>query len=80
MYFPKQMEGSIIMAHCMGQIRLATKDGLKGKDDFLDTISQLGYLEPWKPTEAAPTTPIEVDRWELEAQSKQGTPLDSYIV
>lgn len=80
MYFPKQMENSIIMGHCMGQIRLATKDGLKGKDDFLDTISQLGYLVPWKPTEAAPTTPIEVDRWELEAQSKQGTPLDSYIV
>jgi len=54
MYFPEEMETSKIMAHFYGQIRLATKNGLKGKDDCLDTISMLMYLNAWKPSEQAP--------------------------
>jgi predicted phage terminase large subunit-like protein len=55
-YFPEEMKTSKIMAHFLGQIRLATKNGLKGKDDCLDTISMLMYLNAWKPSEqAAPT-------------------------
>lgn len=52
MYFPQEWRRSKIMAHFYGQIQLATKNGLKGKDDCLDTISQLMYLNPWKPSEA----------------------------
>jgi len=33
----------------MEQIALATKDGIKGKDDSLDTISMLQNMNPWKP-------------------------------
>jgi len=53
-FFPQEMKHSVIMGHFMGQIRLATMSGLKGKDDCLDTISMLGYLTPWKPSEASP--------------------------
>lgn len=51
MYFPKELKRSKIMGNFYGQIRLATKDGLKGKDDCLDTISMLMYLNAWKPSE-----------------------------
>lgn len=54
MFFPEELKTSSIMGTFMGQIRLATMSGLKGKDDALDTVSMLGYLTPWKPSEAAP--------------------------
>ena len=53
MYFPSEWKASKIMAYFYGQIRLATKNGLKGKDDCLDTISMLMYLNAWKPSEQA---------------------------
>ena len=54
MHFPEEMRRSTIMGHFVQQISLATKAGLKGKDDCLDTISMLGYLSPWRPSEGAP--------------------------
>lgn len=80
MYFPEQMKDSLIMGICMGQIALATKSGLKGKDDFLDTISQLGYLEPWKPNESTPVTHEGVSPWEMPAREQEPSALNSYIV
>lgn len=50
-YFPQEMKMSTIMGIFIQQIKLATKSGLKGHDDCLDTISMLGYLNPWKPSE-----------------------------
>ena len=51
MYFPAEMKASKIMGHFHGQIKLATHNGLKGKDDCIDTISMLMYLNPWRPSE-----------------------------
>jgi predicted phage terminase large subunit-like protein len=79
-YFPVEMKQSVIMGHAMSQIRLATQSGLKGKDDFLDTISMLGYLKPWKPSEAMPVTQQELDRWDEEGPTQQTSGLVSYIV
>lgn len=53
MYFPEEMKHSVIIGRFLQQIQLATKNGLKGKDDCLDTISMLGYLNPWKPSESS---------------------------
>lgn len=52
--FPVELKTSKIMGTFMEQISLATKDGLKGKDDCLDTISMLQYMNPWVPSENAP--------------------------
>lgn len=49
-YFPLELATSKIMAHFKGQIKLATMNGLKGKDDCIDTISMLQYLNAWVPT------------------------------
>lgn len=79
MYFPEEMKQSTIMGQFMAQLRLATASGLKGKDDCIDTISMLGFLKPWKPSDAVPTTPAEVDIWE-EEHAQESNALSSYIV
>ena len=80
MYFPEEMKLSAIMGIGMQQIRLATMSGLKGKDDFLDTISMLGYLKPWRPSDAIPVTADEVEIFESEARNDMDSRLSSYIV
>lgn len=79
MYFPEEMKMTPIMGNFTQQIRLATINGLKGKDDCIDTISMLGFFKPWKPSDTLPTTPKEADIWDFE-ESKEETPLASYIV
>jgi predicted phage terminase large subunit-like protein len=78
-YFPEEMKTSEVMGHFMVQLRLATVNGLKGKDDCIDTISMLGYLKPWKPSDSMPATPAETALWEEEHQTEE-TALASYIV
>lgn len=80
MYFPSELKQSTVLGHFLQQIRLATTSGLKGKDDCIDTISMLGYLRPWKPSDAIPTTPEEIDIWEEEHRRDTHSPLSSYIV
>ncbi len=51
--FPSELKNSREVGLFIEQISLATQDGLKGKDDCLDTISMLQYMNPWtsSPTE-----------------------------
>jgi predicted phage terminase large subunit-like protein len=78
-YFPEEMKTSKIMANFLGQIRLATKNGLKGKDDCLDTISMLMYLNAWKPSEhSAPPEPGS-GMWK-DSFSETPSALSSYVV
>lgn len=78
MYFPEELKTSEIMGHCTGQIRLVTKSGIKGKDDFIDAISMLGYLTPWKPSET-PAVSQHDPMWDDESQDTPSA-LSSYIV
>jgi predicted phage terminase large subunit-like protein len=79
MYFPEQLKLTPVMGHFTQQMRLATVNGLKGKDDCIDTISMLGFIKAWKPSDSMPATPDEVDRWEEGTQSEELS-LASYIV
>lgn len=78
MYFPEEMKSSQIMGYAMGQIRLATKSGIKGKDDFIDAISMLGYLTPWKPSET-PAVSHHDPHWDDEV-AEAPSAMASYIV
>jgi predicted phage terminase large subunit-like protein len=82
MYFPEEMKQSVIIGQFMQQIKLATRTGLKGKDDCLDTISMLGYLNPWKPSESLPTTTGEHSEmiWEEDTPEAEATSLSVYVV
>ncbi|QEP29884.1 terminase large subunit [Sinorhizobium phage ort11] len=81
MYFPEELKTSQIMGEFIGEIRLATVNGLKGKDDCLDTISQLMYLKAWKPSEELGPVQNEVNRWDdMEDDMSNVSGLSSYIV
>ena len=78
-YFPEEMKHSTIMGQFLSQIRLATSSGLKGKDDCLDTISMLGFLKPWKPSDVMPETASSTSVWDDEVL-REDFPISSYIV
>ena len=64
-------------------MRLATAKGFKSKhDDAVDTISQLGEMYTWRPSEVTvEEDPQSGDRdfiWDEEEPEKQGSP--SYFV
>lgn len=81
MHFPQEMKTSNIMGLFMGQLRLVTQNGIKGKDDCLDTISQLAYLKPWKPSQARPVEHPQAESaiWTTPVQEAPSA-LSSYIV
>lgn len=79
-YFPEELSKSVIVGMFLEQIRLATTSGLKGKDDCIDTISQLAYLKPWKPSESPPLDANVSSMWDDEVSSGGGNRLSSYIV
>lgn len=81
MYFPTQMRRTSIMTEFMQEIRLATLSGLKGKDDCIDTISMLGYLKPWKPSDALPEVKPDTKIWEDDGYHREDPgSMSSYIV
>lgn len=80
MWWPEEMKTSKIMGLFLGQIRLVTMSGIKGKDDCVDTVSQLAYLKPWKPSESSPATPDEVEVWERHVADEGEGSLANYIV
>jgi len=53
-YFAEEMKLSKTLGIGIEQIALCTVDGIKGKDDFVDTVSMLQYMNPWKPSADIP--------------------------
>lgn len=67
MFFPAEMRAAPIMGELMQELQLATSSGLKSKyDDFIDTVSMLMYLKPWKPSEDAPKSRTEDGVFEVD--------------
>ena len=83
MYFPNEMKNTDIMKEFMQQISLSTRDGIKGHDDCIDTISMLTYMNAWKPSLATPVLKqdnIQKGLWEFKDTSPESGAYDSYIV
>lgn len=81
MYFPNEMKSSVILGEFMNQIKLATINGLKGKDDCIDTISMLAFIKAWKPSDEIKLIQSADSVWEDEDNNDFGSsPLNSYIV
>ena len=83
-YFPAEMKASKIMGHFYGQIKLATMNGLKGKDDCIDTISMLMYLNAWKPSEDQGRHPQMGHNggpeWDEDEKEDEVLTINSYVV
>lgn len=80
MYFPEEMRLSKILGVFLSDINLATISGLKGKDDTLDTISMLLYMNAWKPSEEQGMTTSDDKHWDMDDNEDEALNLSSYIV
>lgn len=82
MFFPNELKETPALIEGMSEIRLATHSGLKGKDDFLDTVSMLTYMNPWKPSGGnyGAGNKVAVDFWGNEHEVETSSGLDSYVV
>ena len=82
-FFPIEKKLEKEMLECMNELSLVAASGFRSKkDDFLDTISMLASLIPWKPSEEAPMKPSDTDHgmWDLDVDEKETDRMASYIV
>lgn len=79
-YFPSEIRDSDLLNMYMNQLKLATRSGLKGKDDCIDTISMLAFIQAWRPSESPPVTAQDQQIWDDEHGEESVSPLSNYIV
>lgn len=80
-FFPIEKKGSIAMAECQNELSLISPTEIRSKyDDFIDTISMLAVMKPWRPSEEAPISENNDGIWGMEERSENNDELDSYIV
>jgi predicted phage terminase large subunit-like protein len=82
-FFPSERKLEITMVEAMNELSLASVSGFRSKhDDFIDTISMLSSLTPWKPSEEAPM--VESAKhdgmWDIDITSEVIDRMASYIV
>ncbi len=80
MFFPSELRTAEIIQHFLGQLKMATRSGLKGKDDCIDTISMLAFIKAWRPSETPPITAQEQQIWDDEHGHEETSALANYIV
>lgn len=86
-FWAEELKTSKTLGLFIEQIALATRDGIKGKDDCIDTVSMLQYMNPWKPNEEIPETerpdPRNHSVWgshDLSETDKDDSSYSGYVV
>ena len=81
-FFPIERKNEAPMMEAMNELSLVSVSGFRSKhDDFIDTISMLSSLTPWKPSEEARLVQDEDNRmWALEVEDEPDDRIRSYIV
>ena len=80
MYFPHEMKHTDPMREMQDELSLVAVSGFKSKkDDFCDTISMLGSMTVWKPSEVNPDAAPRDDIF-ADSRPKDANALESYLV
>lgn len=82
-FFPVEKKAEVPMVEMVTELSLASVGGFKSKnDDAIDTVSMLGSLRPWKPSEDAVVTASETHKgmWDIETVDEPTARMASYIV
>lgn len=82
-FFPIERKTEAPIAEAINELSLASVAGFKSKhDDFIDTISMLSSLTPWKPSEEAPMAPSSKSDglWDIDMEDATQDRMASYIV
>lgn len=79
-YFPNEIKNTPYMLEMVEELKMATVNGLKGKDDCLDTISMLNYMSLTKPNKETKLRK-EDDIFKLiDYSDLNDNPINSYLV
>lgn len=79
--FPEELRSSKVMVEAMDELTLISIGGIKSKhDDFIDTVSMLSDMSPWKPYNTPKLVPYENDMWSFEIEEEIEYGYDSYLV
>jgi phage terminase large subunit-like protein len=86
-FFPIEKKNEAPMVEMINELSLASMGGFKSKnDDAVDTVSMLGSLRPWKPSEEAPMVQSKdgsgrnQSMWDLDVHEDTLDRMASYIV
>lgn len=82
-FFPVERKNDPSIQEAINELSLASVAGFRSKhDDFIDTISMLSSLTPWKPSEEARLLQRNEDTsmWELDVAEDDNDRMSSYIV
>lgn len=77
-YFPRELIQSPVLKEILLELSLVTYNGIKGKDDCLDTISMLAFINAIRPSERNNKEVESV--WEEPIDTNGDCGLKSYIV
>ncbi len=81
MHFPTELRYGPEMAECTEELEIGYSCGFKSKkDDFIDTISMLGLLTVWLPSEEIPLKQGKNDVWEPDDEDESVSRLSTYTV
>jgi predicted phage terminase large subunit-like protein len=80
-YLPKERKESFEMQEALNELKLVSLSGMKSKhDDWLDTVSMLASMNPWKPSEETTMVKGSNGIWEDGEDEDEVRNLASYIV
>lgn len=80
-FFPIERKNEAPIQEALNELSLVSVSGFKSKhDDFIDTISMLSSLTPWKPSEEAPLHQDESGMWDIDVEDYSADRISSYIV
>lgn len=82
-FFPIERKSDPAIQEAINELSLASVSGFRSKhDDFIDTISMLSSLSPWKPSEEARLMQRDDAgrMWELDIEEEDNDRMRSYIV
>lgn len=82
MYFPIERKHDPVLAGGIEELSLIAAGGFRSKtNDFIDTVSMLALLTPWKPSEEAPVEVNQTnDLWHIDIEEPAANRMASYIV
>ena len=85
-FFPIERKTEPTIQEAINELSLAAVSGFRSKhDDFIDTISMLSSLTPWKPSEEGElvqsnNAKVNGGLWELDEEDDSLDRIGSYIV
>lgn len=81
MFFPVEMRSTPILLEAINELTMISIEGFKSKkDDFLDTISMLGLINAWRPSEENQMKQDDNGIWEEESDEDEYSDINSYVV